>query len=814
MKISYNWLQDYLNIDIPTDELSAILTEIGLEVSKVEKFEAVKGGLKGLVIGKVLSCEKHPNADKLSVTTVDIGGKILPIVCGAPNVAVNQKVVVAKVGTTLYDGDKPWNIKKSKIRGENSEGMICAEDELGLGDGHEGIMVLEENAKIGLEAKEYFDIYVDTIFEIDLTPNRPDAISHFGVARDLYAYLSINSEKDIKLNLPDISKFKVQNQTLDIDVEIINNEACQRYTGLTISGIAIKESPQWLQNRLKAIGSKPINNVVDITNYVMHEIGHPLHAFDTQFIEGNKIVVTAVEKGIKFITLEENEIELGEKDLMICNANEKPMCIGGVMGGKESGVSDETTSIFLESAFFNPVWVRKTAKGHGISSDSAYRFERGVDPNNSLWTLKRAALLIQEIAGGKISSNIKDIYPDKFENFSVELSYNQLDKLIGFEIDRKLVKRILEALEITIISENDEKLSLEVPSYRFEVRREADVIEEIIRIYGYNKIPLPEKIKTTILSQENNISEEKKTSVGHFLTAKGFYEIITFSLLNGEIYDKLDDFGGSSAVKMQNPLSKELDTMRQSLIFGALDSVQRNINNQNADLKLFEFGSVYFNTNSTVFEDKYIQKYRLSLITTGLKENVSWNNSENNADFYTIKSFSEAVLKTLGFSIDKFNKFEISDAIFKYGLEYKLGKMSIVKFGAVSRKMLKLYGIDQDVFFAEIEWGTLMTILPKSAGFSEIIKFPRVKRDLALLLDSSVKYSEIKKIAEKVDKKLIKEVGIFDLYEGKNIPKGKKSYAVSFWLQSDNKTLTEKQINKIMDKLIYHYKNNLGAEIR
>ena len=814
MKISYNWLKDYLNIDMPADELSAVLTEIGLEVSKVEQFESIKGGLEGLVIGKVLTCEKHQNADKLSVTTVDIGGTVVPIVCGAPNVAANQKVVVAVVGTTLYDGDEVWKIKKSKIRGEVSEGMICAEDEIGLGEGHEGIMVVDENAEIGTKAKDFFDIYVDTVFEVDLTPNRPDAISHYGVARDLYAYFSINTDLELELKLPDVSAFKVENNDLDIDLEIKNKDACPRYSALTVSGLTVAESPEWMKNRLKAIGNKPINNIVDITNYVLHEIGHPLHAFDGQKVEGNKIIVTPAQVGTKFMTLEEKEIELSEKDLMICDANEKPMCIGGVMGGLESGVKDETSSVFIESAFFNPVWVRKTAKRYGISSDAAYRFERGVDPNNCIWTLKRATMLVKEIAGGKISSDIKDIYPKKIENFKVELAYSQLDKLIGFNIDRELVKRILTILEIKIISETEEILSLEVPTYRFEVRREADVIEEIIRIYGYNKIPLPEKIVTTVLSQEKNISEEKKTSVGHFLTAQGFYEIMSFSLLNGEIYDKLDDFGGDSAVRMQNPLSKELDTMRQSLVFGALDAVQRNVNNQNPDLKLFEFGSVYFKTKADKFDDKYNQLYRLSLTVSGLKNKLNWKTDEKNSDFYTIKSYAEGVLASLGFSIDKFNKLEISDAVFKYGLEYKLGKMSIMKFGALSRQMLKLYGINQDVFYAEIEWGILMNILPKPDDFNEIVKFHKVKRDLALLLDSSVKYSEIEKIAYQTDKKLLKDVSIFDLYEGENIPKGKKSYAVSFWLQSEEKTLTEKQIKKIMGKLIYNYQNKLGAEIR
>ncbi len=814
MKISYNWLKDYINIDLQPDELSAVLTEIGLEVSKVEKYESIQGGLEGLVIGKVLTCKKHPDADKLSITTVDIGNTILPIVCGAPNVTENQKVVVATVGTTLYNADEPWVIKKSKIRGETSEGMICAEDEIGLGDSHEGIMVLDENAEIGTKAKDYFKIYTDTIFEIDLTPNRPDAISHFGVARDLYAYLSINSDLKLELKKPNISDFKVDNNKLDIDVIVENIEACPRYTGLTIRGLKIAESPEWLKNRLKAIGNKPINNVVDITNYVLHEIGHPLHAFDAEKINGNKIIISTLEEGTKFKTLDEQEITLKNTDLMICGSQKQPMCIGGVFGGFDSGVKESTKSVFLESAFFNPVWIRKSAKYHTLSTDASYRFERGVDPNGCIWTLKRAAMLIKEIAGGEISSEIKDFYPEKINNFEVELTFNQLNKYTGIEIPKDLLKKILKVLEIEIISEDDKKILLSVPTYRFELRREADVIEDIIRIYGYNKIPIPETLNTTILNQETNISETKKLSVGHLLTAQGFYEIMSFSLLNEDILSKTEAFESNSYVRMQNPLSKELEIMRQSLVFGALDAIQRNLNNQNYDLKLFEFGSCYFKTDAEKFDDKYQQLYRLSLSFTGLKNKINWKTNSEKSDFFTLKSYINSVLISLGFDIEKFTKNEFSDNIYKYGIEYKLGKSSIVKFGAISRKVLKIYDIEQDVFFAEIEWGFLMNILPKPAQFKEIIKFPKVKRDLALLIDKSVKYSDIEKLAYSVDKQLIKEVSIFDNYQGDKLPEGKKSYAISFWLQSDDKTLDEKQINKIMDKLIYNFQNKLGAEIR
>jgi len=813
MKISYNWLKDYLNIDLSDNELSEILTEIGLEVSKVDKFEAVKGGLKGLVVGEVLTCEKHPNADKLSVTTVNVGDNVLPIVCGAPNVAKGQKVVVAGVGTTLYDGNEEWKIKKSKIRGEKSEGMICAEDEIGLGTDHDGIMVLPADVEIGTLAKDFFEIYEDTVFEIDLTPNRPDAISHFGVARDLYAYLKINTDLNLELKLPDVSGFKVDNTKLDIDVEVKNSEACPRYAGLTISGLEVKPSPKWMQNRLKSLGLNPKNNVVDITNYVLHEIGHPLHGFDAQFVEGNKIIVSTVEEGTKFDTLDEREIKLSDKDLMICDANLKPMCVGGVLGGKESGVKEDTNSIFLESAFFNPVWVRKSAKRHTINSDASYRFERGVDPNNTIWTLKRAAMLIKDIAGGEISSDIKDIYPEKIENFKVELTYKQLDKIIGFSIEKDLVKKILNVLEIKITNETDEKLELEVPTYRFELRREADIIEDIIRIYGYNKIPLPEELNTKIIVQERNKSEVLRQKISHMLTGQGFYETMSFSLLDKELLEKVGLYNETS-IPIQNPLSKNLDTMRQSLIYGALDAVQRNIAVQNQSLKLFEFGSTYFKTKSTEFEGRYIQNYNLSLTLSGIKENPNWKTPEQEFDFYTLKSYSETVLKGLGFATDRLKAVEFNDEKFKYGLEYKLGKNTVMQIGAVSRKMLKVFGISQEVFFAEIDWGFIFNKTPNYKTFNEVVKYPKVKRDLALLINEKINYSEIEKIGIETDKKLIKEVNIFDVYQGKNIPEGKKSYAVSFILQNESKTLNEKAIDKIMKKLIYNYETKLGAELR
>lgn len=814
MKISYNWLKEYLNINLSDEEMSEVLTEIGLEVSKVEKFDSVKGGLEGLIIGHVLSCEKHANAEKLSKTTVDIGGEILPIVCGASNVAAGQKVVVAKVGTILYNGDEKWQIQKSKIRGEVSEGMICAEDEIGLGTDHEGIMVLDQNVEVGTLAKNYFNIYTDTVFEIDLTPNRPDAISHYGVARDLYAYLTLNRDLKLELKLPDLSNFKIDNQNRQINVEVKNTEACPRYSGITVSNLGVKNSPEWMKNRLKAIGLNPINNIVDITNYVLHEIGHPIHAFDAEEIKGNKVIVTTVEKGTKFITLDEKELKLDERDLMICDSYEKPMCIGGVMGGLESGVSEKTKNIFIESAFFNPVWVRKTAKRHSINTDASYRFERGVDPNNTLWALKRVATLIKELSGGEISSDIVDIYSEKIEKFEVDLSYRQLDKLTGFVIERELVRKILTLLEIEISEENTEGLKLKVPTYRFEVRREADIIEEIIRIYGYNKIPLPEKINTTVLVQERNISEKMRERVSHMLTGRGFYEMMSFSLLNRELIQKIESFKDDQSIEMQNPLSKELNTMRQSLVFGALDAIQRNINYQNSDIKFFELGSSYFKKDKIKFEERFNQKYRLSITVCGLKNKVNWKTNEEKVDFFNLKSNVEAVIQSMGFDLKMFRIVEFSDDMYKYGLEYFYNNKSILKLGALTRKILKIYGIETDVFFSEIEWGDLINSLQKESEFKELIKFQKVRRDLALLLDKNVKYSEIEKIAMETDKKLIKEVNIFDVYEGKNIPEGKKSYAVSFILQDDEKTMTDKVMSKVMNKLMNNYKQKLNAEIR
>ncbi len=815
MKISYNWLKDYLNIDLPAEELSRILTLIGLEVSKVEHYQSIPGGLEGLVIGKVLTCEKHPNADKLSVTTVDIGGKVLPIVCGAPNVAEGQKVVVAPVGVTIYPIEgEPFKMKKAKIRGEVSEGMIVAEDEIGLGHDHEGIIVLPDDVPVGMPAKEYFDIYEDTVFEIDLTPNRADAFSHFGVARDLYAYLKMHTDLDLKLTLPSVDKFAVDNHDRTIDVEIENPEACPRYAGLTITGIEIKPSPQWMQNRLKAIGLNPRNNIVDITNFVLHEIGHPLHGFDADKITGGKIRVKTVEAGKKFITLDEKEIELTDKDLMICDANGEPLVLAGVLGGLNSGISDQTKDVFLESAFFNPTWVRKSAKRYGISTDSSYRFERGVDINTTIWAIKRAALLIKELAGGKISSEIVDRYPNKIEPFEVELKYDYVDKLLGIKIPRDEIKRYLEVLEIEIVKEHDDRLELRVPTYRWDVRRPADVVEEILRIYGFNNIPLPSTIKS--VHQHTGEDPQKNIEVmSDYLTSLGFNEIINTSLQTEEYYKDLKQYPAERLVRLLNPLSSDVAVMRQTLLFGGLETIIRNIRHKNPDLKLYEFGNVYFfDKEKDKVEKRYTYTPHLSIWLTGLREKPNWNTPAKESDFYLLKAYTDNILKRLNINVDKLEQNETDNELLNYGLEYKLNGKTLAVFGSVKNSILRKFEIEQEVFFAEIDWQLLSKEKVRDVKFKPFAKYPAVRRDLALLIDENVKFKQIKDIAYETEKKLLKEVSIFDVYKGQNIPEGKKSYAVSFILQDENKTLTDKQVDKIMNKLIKAYEQKLGAQLR
>ncbi|PQV50472.1 phenylalanyl-tRNA synthetase beta subunit [Jejuia pallidilutea] len=809
MKISYNWLKQFINIDWTPEQTSALLTDLGLEVEGLEKYQSVKGGLEGVVVGKVLTCTKHPNADKLKITTVDLGGETpVQIVCGAPNVAVGQMVPVATIGTTLYTNEgEAWTIKKGKIRGEESHGMICAEDELGLGKSHDGIMVLEETAKIGTPAASIFDIENDTVFEIGLTPNRADAMSHYGTARDLKAGL-LQKEVKVELITPSVSAFNVENRTLKIDVDVINKELAPRYCGVTISGIKVSESPNWLKHRLQAIGLSPINNVVDATNYVLHELGQPLHAFDASKIEGDKIEVKTLKKGTKFITLDGIERELHEEDLMICDA-EKPMCIAGVFGGIDSGVTEKTRSIFLESAYFNPVSVRKTAKRHGLNTDASFRFERGIDPNITEYALKRAALLIQELAGGDITSDIVDIYPKKIEDFQVRLSFENAKKIIGQEISKETIKSILTSLDIKVNNVTETGLGLTVPAFRNDVQREADIIEEILRVYGYNNINISKKLNASISSMSRFEDFKVQNTIGNQLAGQGFFEILSNSLTTPNYAALSGQLKEAHNIEMLNPLSNDLSVMRQSLIFSGLEAIAYNINRKRQDLKLFEFGKTYHNYS----EDKTEQKH-LTLFATGNQNAEGWNSNANQKnDFFFLKGIVYSVLERLG--ITRFNETPIKNDLFSEGVSLNLGKTTLVNFGLVTKKVLKFFDVSQEVVCADFNWDAILNMVKHNKiTFKPIAKYPAVRRDFALLLDKEVTFESIYKIAKQTEKQLLKNVNLFDVYQGKNLPEGKKSYAVSFTLQDENKTLNDKQIDKIMNKLQANFEKQLGAELR
>jgi len=814
MKISYNWLNQYLKLDVSPEETSVILTNIGLEVEKMEKKEAVKGGLEGLVIGHVLETEKHPNADSLKITKVDIGtGEPIQIVCGAPNVTANQKVVVATVGTTLYgENDDSFKIKKSKIRGEESFGMICAEDEIGLGKGHDGIMVLDENAKIGTKAKDFFDLADDYIYEIGLTPNRADAMSHTGVARDLLvAFKHLNIlPKEAEICIPSVKDWKIDNTNLNIEIEVENSETCPRYAGVTISGIEVKESPEWLRNRLNSIGLSPINNIVDATNFVLHELGQPLHAFDADKIEGNKVIVKTVVAKTKFTTLDETERELNEQDMMICNAK-NPMCIAGVFGGLSSGVSNETKNIFLESAYFNPVTVRKTAKRHGLNTDASFRFERGIDPNWVIYPLKRTALLIKEIAGGTISSEIKENYPNPIENHRVTFSYKRCNALIGKEIPKNIVDSILKDLEIKTISEKEGILELEVPAYRNDVTREADVIEEILRIYGFNNIDLPEKLNTSISYSDKIDARKIQNLVSDRFSDNGFAEIMSNSLTKSIYSEKFEskNLNPEHNVKMMNPLSKELDVMRQSLVFNGMEAISYNTNRRNQDLKLYEFGKTYHK-----YESGFVENQILSVFITGKENTENWDNTNENSSFYSLKKEVENTLMRLGI-FKNVQTSAVENNSISEGMSYAINRKKVVDFGIVDAKISSHFGIKNPVYYAEFNWDTVLDLMVMNkTKFKALPKFPTSRRDLSLLLDKKVSFSEIQAIAEKVDRKLLKEIGLFDIYEGKNMDKTKKSYAVSFLFQDDNKTLVDKQVDKIMSKIQGELEGKLGASLR
>jgi phenylalanyl-tRNA synthetase beta chain len=815
MRISYNWLKQYINTDIEPIELAKILTDTGLEVEGMEIFESVKGGFEGIVIGKVLTCDKHPNADKLSVTTVDIGTEEpVQIVCGAPNIAAGQTVPVATVGATLYPAgsDEGFTIKKAKIRGEASFGMICAEDELGLGTAHDGIMVLEDKVNIGSKASDYFDVEKDTVFEIGLTPNRIDGASHIGVARDLSAYLQHNGTRE-KLQWPSIKDFKADNHDLLIELEVKNNEACKRYSAITLSELKVKESPAWLQNRLRAIGQTPINNVVDITNYVLHEVGQPLHAFDTAKITGNKVIVQTLPEGSKFVTLDEKERELTARDLMICNT-EGGMCIAGVFGGIEAGVTEETTSIFLESACFDPVYIRKTARHHVLNTDASFRFERGTDPNITVWAMQRAALLMKEIAGAKISSEVIDIYPDPVENQKIEVSFASITRLIGKRIDADVIQGILESLDIVVEKRGDEGMLLSVPPYRVDVLREADIVEEILRIYGYNNVEFGQHVNSTLTYTDKPDKEKVVNTISDMLSGIGFLEIKSNSLTSEGYFDEED----SSVVKIFNPLSKDLSRMRQDLLKGGLEAILYNVNRKKSDLKLYEFGNCYFHhpEKETDHPQKnYGEESHLGIFITGDFVKDNWTSSSDSSSFYHIKSLLDLVLGKLGIANSKLEIKESTDSSYSDALDCFTGKGKVLTYGKVSDKLLKVFDIDQEVYSVEFNWDLVMRLARKSKiAFKPLPKFPEVKRDLSLMLNKDVKFEQLTELAYKSEKRLLKNIELFDIYEGDKIEAGKKSYAISFILMDEEKTLTDKQIEKVMMNISRTFERELNAVVR
>lgn len=818
MKISYNWLKEYIDFDLDPEKLSEILTACGLEVEGLEKFESVKGGLEDIVIGEVLTCEQHPNADKLSLTTVNIGtGTPLDIVCGAPNVDKGQKVVVAPIGARLYMDENSFQIKRTKIRGEVSEGMICAEDELGLGTSHDGIMVLDPSAIPGKPAKEYFDIQEDYVFEIGLTPNRSDATSHIGVARDLVSVLNqTENTRNYKLVKPDVKAFNSDNNNRHIDIEIEDAEACPRYTGITLSGIEVKESPVWLKNYLNAVGVRPINNIVDITNFVLFETGQPLHAFDADEIKGNRVIIKKLPRGATFTTLDEVERELTGNDLMICNA-EDGMCIGGVFGGIKSGVTEETKNIFLESAYFDPVTIRKTSKHHGLQTDASFRFERGADPNITKYALKRAIMLMKDIAGGEISSDIVDVYPDPIDKWEVAIKFSHVDRLIGKTIDRDMISTILQDLGIEIKEMDKEGMLLLIPTFKVEVTREADVIEEILRIYGYDNIDYSGQLRSSLSFTPKPDPEKLQNLISDYLTANGFFEIMNNSLTNSKYNQYSQTLTEEKNVKTLNPTSMDLDVLRQGLIFGNLESVAYNQNRKNENLKFYEFGTIYKLTGQKTEDplSKYFEEKHLSLLLTGEVHPESWATSEKEADFYLLKAYTENVFKKMGINTQNLSVREDISDDFNEGLTFLSGEKTLAETGIVHPSLLKSFDIRNAVYYADINWDLLVELAGKSkVQYSEIPKFPAVRRDLALLIDNSVKFSDIEEIASKTERHLLKSVNLFDVYAGKNIESGKKSYAISFILQHPEKTLTDKIIDKTMNKMMEAFKREIGAVIR
>ena len=816
MNISYKWLKEYVDFDLTPQEVCDALTSTGLEVDALEEIQSIKGGLKGLYVGKVVTCEMHPNSDHLHVTTVDLGrGELSQIVCGAPNVAAGQKVIVADLGCVLYDGDKEFVIKKSKLRGVESCGMICAEDEIGVGQSHDGIIVLPEDAKVGMPAAEYYQLESDWLIEVDITANRADALSHWGVARDLYAWLKQNGYKT-QLHKPSTAAFKVDNHNLPIAVEIENREACKRYACVSVTGCDVKESPEWLKNKLTTIGLRPINNIVDITNYVMMALGQPLHCFDADMIKGHKIVVKTMPEGTPFQTLDGVEHKLSERDLAICNA-EDPMCIAGVFGGRGSGTYETTHNVVLESAYFHPTWIRKSARRHGLSTDASFRFERGIDPNGVIEALKYAALLCQQLAGGKVSMDICDIYPEPIKDAVVELKYDYVYSLIGKVIDIVTLKSICLSLEMEILGENEQGLTLKVPAYRVDVQRPCDVVEDILRIYGYNNVEIPTQLKSSlVIKGEEDHKHKMANLVSEQLVGMGFNEILNNSLTKAAYYGEQQD----TLVKIMNPLSSDLNVMRQTLLYGGLESIAHNANRRNGNCRFFEFGNVYYYAPDKADAENpmqaYTEQYHLGIWLTGKRVSGSWAHPDEDTSFAELRAYVENILVRIGLQPGMVVRKKSSNDLFATGLTYEnRGGKVLLEMGVLSKHVQKAAGIDTTVYYAELNWAALMNAVRKQKVlYTELSKYPAVSRDLALLIDQQVEFAQIEEVARQTEKKFLKEVELFDVYEGKNLPEGKKSYAVNFILQDTEKTMGDKQIDAIMQKLIGNLKQKLGAELR
>ena len=826
MNISYKWLKEYVDFDLTPEEVCAALTSTGLEVDALEEVQTIKGGLKGLFVGQVMTCEPHPDSDHMHVCTVDLGKKnddgtaaLSQIVCGAPNVAAGQKVIVADLGCVLYDGDKEFKIKKSKLRGVESSGMICAEDEIGVGTSHDGIIVLPETAVVGTPAAEYYNLESDWLIEIDITANRADALSHYGVARDLYAWMLANG-KQTTLKRPTCDNFKVDNNNLPIDVEIQNSEACRRYACISLTDCEVKESPDWLKNKLTVIGLRPINNIVDITNYIMMAYGQPMHCFDADMVNGHKIVVKDQNAGKKFVTLDGEEHTLGEHDLAICNA-EEPMCIAGVFGGKGSGTYETTKNVVLESAYFHPTWIRKSARRHGLSTDASFRFERGIDPNITIYALKQAAMLCKELAGAKVSMEIKDVYPNPIENPKMRLDFTYVNNLIGKKIGNDTIKSILRSLEIEINAEDEEGLDITVPAYRVDVQRPCDVVEDILRIYGYNNVEIPTQLKSTLTVKDFEDQRHKLMNlVAEQLVGAGFNEILNNSLTKGAYYNDLKAYPADKCVTIVNPLSSDLNVMRQSLLFGGLESIMRNANRRMANLRFFEFGNCYQHFNEKKDDENpmkaYAEQSHLGLWITGKRIEGSWMQKDEDSSFYELKAHVDNIMRRIGMPQGLLVTEKTDNDIFLTGLRMKTrqGKV-IAEMGIVSAKLQKQADIAAPVYFADINWTEATNSVKKAAvHFTEIPKYPAVSRDLALLIDKQVEFAQVEQVARQTEKKLLKRVELFDVYEGKNLPEGKKSYAVNFVLQDMEKTMSDKQIEAVMNKLIQNLKKQLGAELR